>query len=178
MRYHLVITDLVRSYYIESTNQESCKSAPSLLSTSRCEFNGVRSCAHARQTILFSLNHQIISTFILWRIYNPKFTDIHLAVSQLWPYKILPSINNIGARSSFSSPPPPPFQTVYIGGLRKPLLHLHTYTCLPYNSLISAWISIKFASVIILCSYVLSVNQLSARSKLLNAFKKSFYTVY
>ena len=26
MRYRLVITDLVRSYYIESTNQESCKS--------------------------------------------------------------------------------------------------------------------------------------------------------
>ena len=88
-----------------------------------------------------------------WRIYNPKFTDIHLAVSQLWPYKVLPSIKNIGARSSFSSPPPPPFQTV--GGLRKLLLHSHTYTCLPYNSLISAWISIKFASAIVLCMYYL-----------------------
>ena len=75
-------------------------------------------------------------------IYNPKFTDIHLAVSQLWPYKVLPSI---------SPPPPPPFQTV--GGLRKPLLHLHTYAYLPYNSFISAWISIKFASVIVLSMY-------------------------
>ena len=83
-----------------------------------------------------------------------KFTDIHLAVSQLWPYKVLPSTKNIGTRSSFSSPPP--FQTV--GGLRKPLLHLHTYTCLPYNSLISAWISIKFASVIVLCMYYLWTN--------------------
>ena len=136
-------------------------------------------------TILFSLNHRFIKLLVPSYCgeysYNLKFTDIHLAVSQLWPYKVLPSIKNIGARSSFSSPPPPPpppppFQTV--GGLRKPLLHLHTYTCLPYNSLISAWILIKFASVIVIVLYVLSVNQLSARSKLLNAFKRSFYTVY
>ena len=88
----------------------------------------------------------------MWRICNLKFTDIHLAVSQLWPYKVLPSIKQFGTCSSFFSLPLP-FQTV--GGLRKPLLHLHTYTCLPNNSLISAWISIKFASAIVLCMYYL-----------------------
>ena len=93
---------------------------------------------------------------ILWRIHNLKFTDIHLAVSQLWPCKVLPSIKKFGARSSFSSPPPPPlFQTV--GGLRKLLLHLHTYICLPYILLISAWISIKFAPVIVLRTYVCTI---------------------
>ena len=86
-------------------------------------------------------------------MYNPKFTDIHLAVSQLWPYKVLPSIKNVGVRSSFSSPPPSSFQTG--GGLREPLPHLHTYICLPNNLLISAWISIKFASAIVLCMFYL-----------------------
>ena len=63
------------------------------------------------------------------RIYNPKFTDIHLAISQLGPYKVLPSIKEFGVRSSFSSSsPPPPFQTV--GGLREPttaFAHSHLF---------------------------------------------------
>ena len=104
----------------------------------------------------------------MWRIYNPKFTNIHLAISQLGPYKVLPFNKVIWhARIVFFIPP---FKTV--GGLYEPLLYLHTYACLPNNSLISAWVSIKFPM------YVLPVNQLSAKSKLWNAFKRSFYTVY
>ena len=68
----------------------------------------------------------------MWRIYHQKFTDIHLAISQLGPY-IVVCFNKViqQAHESFSSP----FQTV--GGLREPLLYLHTYTCVPYNLHIS-----------------------------------------
>ena len=47
----LVIKDSARSNDIESVAQQWRKSAPPILSTSRCEFNGTRSCAHARKTI-------------------------------------------------------------------------------------------------------------------------------
>ena len=36
--------------------------------------------------------------------------------------------------------------------------HLHTYTCLPYNSLISGWILIKFVSLIVLSIFYLWTN--------------------
>ena len=90
----------------------------------------------------------------MWRIYNPKFTHIHLAISQLWPYKVLPSMKKFGAHSSFSSPPL--FQTSQLSEVC--VSHLHTYTCLSYNSLISGWILIKFASVIVLCMFYLWTN--------------------
>ena len=47
----LIIKDSARSNYIESVTQQWRKSAPPILSTSHCEFNGIRSCVHARKTI-------------------------------------------------------------------------------------------------------------------------------
>ena len=37
--------------YIESVTQQWRKSAPPILSTNHCEFNGTRSCTHAQKTI-------------------------------------------------------------------------------------------------------------------------------
>ena len=49
--YRLVINDPARSNHIELATQQWRKSAPPILSTSHCEFNGARWCAHARKTI-------------------------------------------------------------------------------------------------------------------------------
>ena len=51
MSYRLVIKDSARSNHIELATQQWKKSASPILSTSHCEFNGDRSCAHARKTI-------------------------------------------------------------------------------------------------------------------------------
>ena len=49
--------DSARSNDIESVTQQWRKSAPPILSTSHCEFNGACSCAHARKTIPLALIH-------------------------------------------------------------------------------------------------------------------------
>ena len=46
-----IINDSARSNHIESATQQWRKSAPPILSTSHCEFIGVRLCAHAQKTI-------------------------------------------------------------------------------------------------------------------------------
>ena len=58
---------------------------PPILSTSHCEFNGARLCAHARKTILLILIQIIFTSFLFGH------------------YKRLPSINNIFTRVSFFS---------------------------------------------------------------------------
>ena len=44
-----------RSNHIELATQQWRKSAPPILSTNHCEFNGAHSCAHTRKTIPLSL---------------------------------------------------------------------------------------------------------------------------
>ena len=59
-----VITVLIRSYYIESANQQWWKSVPPFLSTGHCESNGARSCTHVRKTIPIPLVPKF-NTFIV-----------------------------------------------------------------------------------------------------------------
>ena len=102
--------------YIESTNQQSWKSSLPFLSTRRSKFYGTRSCTHTQQTILFILNHPLLSTFNVKKIYSPKFTEIHLAISLMVPYKVFPVKEIIKCMSFSSSPPPPSFhRTLFIG---------------------------------------------------------------
>ena len=123
--YRFIITDLVRSYYIESTSKQLQKSAPLFISTSQCGFNGARSCAHARLTIFFSLNRPLLKYQYLHCVEN-----LQPAISLIAPYKVLPFSEIILKLVLFSSPLPP-FQTFM--GLREPgtnTLFEHTLVCL------------------------------------------------
>ena len=85
------------------------------------------------------------------RIYSLKFTEIYPAISLIVPYKALPFNEIIIKRTSFFSISISTIQTFV--GLREPLgqiLYLNIHG-LSHNSLIFSWISIKFASVILLC---------------------------
>ena len=49
---------------IESVAQQRRKSAPPILSTSHCEFNGARLCAHARKTIPLAPIHSFTKQMV------------------------------------------------------------------------------------------------------------------
>ena len=73
----MVINVSARSNHTESATQQWRKSAPPILSTSECEFNGVRLCAHARKTIplqliarAFEHNHLHVSTQPFYQVYK------------------------------------------------------------------------------------------------------------
>ena len=80
---------------------------PPILSTSHCKFNGARSCAHARKTILLILIHPFTTQIVPslypqsfpsspWRSFSPIFC---LGVIK----GFLPSITFLRARRFFSS---------------------------------------------------------------------------
>ena len=64
---------LSTSNYIESVTQQWRKSVPPILSTSRCEFNGTHSCAHARKTIPLAPIH-LFTKQIVPSMYQKLFT--------------------------------------------------------------------------------------------------------
>ena len=98
------MTQHVLTIYVESTTQQWRKSAPPILSTSHCEFNGARSCAHARKTILLTLIHPF-TTHIVPSLYPQSFPSSSCRsfppVFLFGRYKGLPSMNNIFMRVSF-----------------------------------------------------------------------------
>ena len=53
-----------RSNHIELATQQWRKSAPSILSTSHCEFNGAHSCAHAQKTIPMAPIHSFTKQIV------------------------------------------------------------------------------------------------------------------
>ena len=61
----IVIQDSERSNYIELVTRQWRKSVPPILSTSHCEFYGIRSCAHARKTILLAPIHSFTKQIVL-----------------------------------------------------------------------------------------------------------------
>ena len=98
---YVVIEDSACSNHTESTTKQWRKSAPPILSTSHCEFNGARLCIHAQKTIPLAPIHSFTKQiFIVSTIVYPNFMDIIFIDSLYVPYKRLPSINNIFTRVS------------------------------------------------------------------------------
>ena len=101
--YRLVINYSACSNHIESTTQQWRKLAPPILSTSHCEFNGTRSCAHAQNHPL-STNTPVYytnSTFIVSTIVSQQLVQIVFTGFLFGRYKGLPSMNNIFTCTSF-----------------------------------------------------------------------------
>ena len=153
--YHLVITDLVYSYQIESTNQQSLKLAPPFLSTSLCAFIlGHMPYTNHLLQLKPAITKVLVPSLCREYSYSLKFTEIHPAVSLMAPYKVLP-FNEIIIKHAafFSSISILSFHsTLFVGICVDPTINTHfIYTLLSDNSLISSWISIKFAAGIFLC---------------------------
>ena len=72
--------------------QQWRKSAPPILSTSHCDFNGTRLCAHARKTILFFIPIHLFTTQMVPSSYPQLFPS---SLFLFGHYKGLPSMNNI-----------------------------------------------------------------------------------
>ena len=93
---------LACSNYIEPVTQQWRKSAPPILSSSHCEFNGVRSCTHARKTIPMAPIHSfMVPTYIVPELLIQSLFQLFSPVFCKCPIKcVLPSI--IFLRTSFS----------------------------------------------------------------------------
>ena len=118
---------------------------PSILSTSHCEFNGTRSCAHARKNPpgTHSLAYKTNSTFILSTIINLRFFAINRAAFPQAPYKLPPSINNIFMR------------VLYFFFLSNTFFHFHPEV---------------FSNLLFVHSFVYAITHL-----FLNGFQPNFY---
>ena len=79
--------DSVHSNHIESIAQKWRKSAPSILSSSHCEFIGTHLCTHARKTIPLASIYSF-STFIVSRIIDSKLVEILFTNSSYVAYKV------------------------------------------------------------------------------------------
>ena len=91
-------------FFIESVTQQWRKSAPPILSTSHCEFNGARLCAHTQKPsswhpFTYLLNKWYVPSLcpeLLTRNLSQSFLSISYA-----PYIGFPSINDIFTCASF-----------------------------------------------------------------------------
>ena len=110
--------------------------APLILST---EFNGTRSCAHARKTILLapihSFTRQIVATFIVSSIIDLRFFAIGHTCFSTAPYKL--SITFLRTRRPFLS-------HLFVGFLE--LVHVNPRT----------FFKLSFCAFICLCNNTLS----------------------
>ena len=136
---------------------------PPILSTSHCEFYGARSCAHARKIILLVPIHpftrQIVPLLCKELLSRSSSTSVTSNFSNRHTKSFLSSkIILRGHRFlflsffyflSFSSHT---FRALAREFRNFYLKHsFSAYTCLSNNSLISAWISTKFLSTLLLC---------------------------
>ena len=97
---YVVINDSACSNHIELATQQWRKSAPPILSTSHCKFNGARSCAHTRKTIPLAPIHPFTKQ-IVPLLCPESFVQIVFPSSLCVPYKGLPSTKNIFMHASF-----------------------------------------------------------------------------
>ena len=93
--------DSARSNDIESITQQWRKSEPPILSTSQCEFNGARSCAHARKTIplapIHSFTKHIVPSMYEESVTWSRLISMTPVFRMLLINSFLPSKNILGA---------------------------------------------------------------------------------
>ena len=132
-------------------------------------------CAYAWQTIIFSLKCPVLKYQYLYCV-RLKFTEIHPAISLIAPYKVLPFNEIIIKCALYFFLHHLHFR--HFHGLHEPHDKYSICTCTCFIWQLACF----FMDFNQICSknslmYVLPVKQLLAKSKQLNIFKRSFYTV-